>query len=73
MLDSVSLIRTDVHVIWPKRGGRVVPGAKSTIIQNQIQYFQGEYLVKGRGNKMYRILDWQTGKKGMGGIFKQGR
>lgn len=38
MLDDVSLI-TDVCVIWPKKGGRVVPGAKSTIMQNQVQYF----------------------------------
>lgn len=35
MLDNVLLIGVDVHVIWPKRGGRVVPGARSTIIQNQ--------------------------------------
>lgn len=36
MLDNVSLI-TDTRVIWPKKGGRVVPGAKSTITQNQMQ------------------------------------
>lgn len=38
MIDNISLI-TDVRVIWPKKGGRVVPGAKSTIMQNEMQYF----------------------------------
>lgn len=62
MLDNVSLI-TDVCTIWLKKGGRVVPGAKSTIMQNQMQYFWEEYLVKRRGNKTYRIPGWQVDKK----------
>lgn len=36
MLDNVSLIRTDVQAIWPKKGGRVVPEAKSAITQNAV-------------------------------------
>lgn len=38
MLDNVSLI-TELCVIWSKKGGRVVPEAKSTIMQSQMQYF----------------------------------
>lgn len=63
MLDNVPSIRTDVYAIWLKRGGRVVPGAKYTIIQNQMWYSKKEHSVTGRGNKVYRIPDWQMGKK----------
>lgn len=39
MLDDEFLVGVDVHVIWPKWGGRVVPGAKFTIAHNQMHYF----------------------------------
>lgn len=39
VLDDGFLVRVDVRIIWPKRGGRVVPGARFTVAQDQMHCF----------------------------------